>query len=175
MIHNFIGAFIEAWEEVKINRARVILSLIGVGAAVWAMATVIALGTILSEGQQRSIAHWNGQPGTITAMIFENTTNMPAENSAGLENNKQERSIEKIEHLRQAVKDTVDELGITVWTTKADIHLTAIDAPDFDPCPPKYMDQCPGQYPEAVAVDPDYFKLHARSLIDGRFLNSYDG
>lgn len=81
MIHNFIGALIEAWEEVKINKARVILSLIGVGAAVWAMSTVIALGSIVSASNQQTMAHWGGQPGTVTLTVAKNSSE--GEESAG--------------------------------------------------------------------------------------------
>ena len=44
MLNQLIGALVEAWGEVKVQKARVILSLVGVTAAVAAMATVIALG-----------------------------------------------------------------------------------------------------------------------------------
>ncbi|USR79800.1 ABC transporter permease [Arcanobacterium pinnipediorum] len=175
MIHNFIGAIIEAWEEVKINRARVILSLIGVGAAVWAMATVIALGTILNEAQQRVIAHWNGQPGTITVIA-----NVRAENGAsGVDPfaasvNPEQGSIH-FEEFRQSVLQTVEKLGITIWTTKLEFSIPFLDAPDFDPCPPQYGGSCPAEHPSAIAVDPSYFSLHAHKLVEGRFMDTHDG
>lgn len=51
-MNNILGALTEAWEEVKINRMRVSLSLIGVGAAVWALATTLALGQILVKSTE---------------------------------------------------------------------------------------------------------------------------
>lgn len=42
-----LGALIEAWGEVKVQKARVVLSLVGVVAAVAAMTVVIALGDLL--------------------------------------------------------------------------------------------------------------------------------
>ncbi|QJC21457.1 ABC transporter permease [Arcanobacterium buesumense] len=173
MIHNIIGALIEAWEEVKINRARVILSLIGVGAAVWAMATVIALGTILNDVQQRTIAQWNGQPGTITVTVFEHSPDGEIEVNRPVEQHAKQNA-ERMKQFRRAIDNTVDKLGITVWTTKSDIQLASIDAPDFDPCPQHYQDLCPGEYPQAMAVDPNYFKLHAHKLVEGRFLHAND-
>lgn len=46
---HIIGALAEAWGEVKVQKARVILSLVGVVAAVAAMTTVIALGRITEQ------------------------------------------------------------------------------------------------------------------------------
>lgn len=48
-LNQIIGALVEAWGEVKVQKARVILSLVGVVAAVAAMSTVIALGSLLSQ------------------------------------------------------------------------------------------------------------------------------
>ncbi|QRV02598.1 ABC transporter permease [Arcanobacterium phocisimile] len=175
MIHNFIGAIIEAWEEVKINRARVILSLIGVGAAVWAMATVIALGAMLNESQQRSIAHWNGQPGTITVTAYEKTAGGPNFAEPMSETTTAEQRASKAEYFRHAVEQTVDKLGITLWTTKLEFPIKSLDAPGFEPCPQPYADMCLGAHPSGVAVDPDYFALHAHNLVDGRFLQANDG
>lgn len=49
VLNQIIGALVEAWGEVKVQKARVILSLVGVVAAVAAMSTVIALGSLLSQ------------------------------------------------------------------------------------------------------------------------------
>lgn len=49
VLNQIIGALVEAWGEVKVQKARVILSLVGVVAAVAAMSTVIALGSLISQ------------------------------------------------------------------------------------------------------------------------------
>ena len=41
-----LSAIIEAWEEIKINRMRIILSLIGVGAAVISVVIGLAIGLV---------------------------------------------------------------------------------------------------------------------------------
>ncbi len=61
----YIGAIADAWEELRINKGRVMLSLVGVAAAVWAMATVIALGDIMSSSQLQLDSQYSGVPGTV--------------------------------------------------------------------------------------------------------------
>lgn len=174
MIHNFIGALIEAWEEVKINKARVILSLIGVGAAVWAMSTVIALGSIVSASNQQTMAHWGGQPGTVTLTVAKNSSE--GEESAGnpLKSSASNEQQQEFKKFRDAVKETARRLKLTVWTTRATPSLESIDAPYFNPCPAIYEKQCPGEHPGVEAVDPAYFALHAHDLVAGRLLTEKD-
>ena len=45
-MNKILSALIEAWGEIKINKGRFVLSLTGVAVAVWAMATVLALGSM---------------------------------------------------------------------------------------------------------------------------------
>lgn len=63
------SAFTEAWQEVKIQKARVILSLVGVVAAVAAMSTVIALGEFMNQSFQEEMEAMSGRDTTITLNI----------------------------------------------------------------------------------------------------------
>ena len=51
-VSQILGALIEAWGEVKVQKARVVLSLVGVVAAVAAMTIVIALGDLLLQSSR---------------------------------------------------------------------------------------------------------------------------
>ena len=51
-VSQILGALIEAWGEVKVQKTRVILSLVGVVAAVAAMTIVIALGDLLLQSSR---------------------------------------------------------------------------------------------------------------------------
>ena len=62
----YLGALLEAWHELRINRGRIMLSLVSVAAAVWAMTTVIALGNILTSSQDAVTAQSTGVAGTVT-------------------------------------------------------------------------------------------------------------
>ncbi|MBR6459222.1 MAG: ABC transporter permease [Actinomycetaceae bacterium] len=66
-----LSALTEAWQEVKIQKARVILSLVGVVAAVTAMSTVIALSEIMNQANQEEIEAMSGRDTTITLNVME--------------------------------------------------------------------------------------------------------
>lgn len=66
-----LSALTEAWQEVKIQKARVILSLVGVVAAVTAMSTVIALGEIMTQAHQEEMEAMSGRDTTITLNVME--------------------------------------------------------------------------------------------------------
>lgn len=63
-----VGAFIEARDELRIHRLRVLLSLVGVAAAVMAMTGVLAIGQMLAQANQEMMQRWNGRETTITIM-----------------------------------------------------------------------------------------------------------
>ncbi|TFB72572.1 ABC transporter permease [Cryobacterium glaciale] len=49
VVSNLVGAVIEAWQEVRIHKTRVMLSLIGVAVAVCAITTVVGLGGVAQQ------------------------------------------------------------------------------------------------------------------------------
>lgn len=65
----FFGALVEAWAQLRIGKLRVMLSLVGVGAAVAAMTFVIALGQVTSAIIDQEIATYAGRPGTVTIEV----------------------------------------------------------------------------------------------------------
>lgn len=67
---NAAGTVIEAWQELRIHRLRVILSLVGVGVAVCALTTVVALGAIAEQTSREVSERYSGRPATLTASIF---------------------------------------------------------------------------------------------------------
>ena len=71
MFNQIIGALIEAWGEVKVQKARVILSLLGVTAAVAAMATVIAMGDLLQQSQRELSESWSGREVTLHVTAYQ--------------------------------------------------------------------------------------------------------
>lgn len=60
-----IGAFIEAWSEFRVHRARVLLSLVGVGIAVCALTAVVGLGGIATQAQIEQMERGSGRPATL--------------------------------------------------------------------------------------------------------------
>jgi len=64
----FIGALVEAWAEFRVNRARVILSLVGVAVAVLALTGVVGIGNIATQAQIEQLERGSGRPATLTVM-----------------------------------------------------------------------------------------------------------
>jgi putative ABC transport system permease protein len=69
-----LGSLTEAWGEVRVHRARVVLSLVGVFLAVLAMTTVTALGQIAAQVQQEQAEASGGRTATISVQAFDPMT-----------------------------------------------------------------------------------------------------
>lgn len=65
----FIPALIEAWLETKVQKVRVIISLIGVVAAVAAMSLVIAIGNVAIHSLEETIVANGGREATIDVTV----------------------------------------------------------------------------------------------------------
>lgn len=61
----FFGALVEAWQELRIHRTRVLLSLVGVAVAVCAITTVVGAGAITEQVTVESSERWGGRPATL--------------------------------------------------------------------------------------------------------------
>lgn len=79
-LSQIIGALIEAWGEVKVQKARVILSLVGVVAAVAAMTTVIALGELASQSFAEIQEAFSGRAITLTINVNQKSEGDGAQN-----------------------------------------------------------------------------------------------
>ena len=71
-----LGAFAEAWDEVRVHKSRVVLSLVGVFVAVFAMTTVTALGLMVAQVQQEQGERSSGRPATIAVNAYDRMTGM---------------------------------------------------------------------------------------------------
>ncbi|QAV69003.1 ABC transporter permease [Salinibacterium sp. UTAS2018] len=65
-LSSLVGSVVEAWDEVRINRTRVLLSLIGIGVAVCALATVVGAGAVFGQAQTEQSERSGGRPATIS-------------------------------------------------------------------------------------------------------------
>ncbi|MCZ2827022.1 MULTISPECIES: ABC transporter permease [unclassified Modestobacter] len=69
-----LGTLSEAWGEVRVHKARVLLSLVGVFLAVLAMTTVTALGQIAAQVQQEQAEASGGRTATIGVSAYDPMT-----------------------------------------------------------------------------------------------------
>lgn len=67
------GALVEAWDELRVHRLRVLLSLIGVAAAVTAITGVTAAVEMLGQATREQTERWSGRDTTLSVSAFPMT------------------------------------------------------------------------------------------------------
>jgi len=75
---NVVGAVTEAWQEVRIHKTRVMLSLIGVAVAVCAITTVVALGAVAQQATLEQSERSGGRPASLYMSASMNDGSTPA-------------------------------------------------------------------------------------------------
>ncbi len=73
VITPLISPLIEAWQEVKVQKVRVVLSLIGVVAAVAAMSYIMALGELQLQSFKENNERHAGRDKTLQIMVYQGT------------------------------------------------------------------------------------------------------
>ena len=73
------AAFAEAWEEVRIHKVRVIVSLIGVLIAVAAMTVITALGDMARQANAEHSERTSGRPATLQVNVWNETGMLASE------------------------------------------------------------------------------------------------
>lgn len=63
---NLTGSMVEAWQELRIHKTRVMLSLIGVAVAVCAITTVVGLGAVAQQANVQQQERSGGRPANLT-------------------------------------------------------------------------------------------------------------
>lgn len=140
-----LGALVEAWTQLRINRLRVMLSLVGVGAAVAAMTFIIAFGDVSAAVQQEQIQRYTGRPGTIQVQISPTDAQdsqdqdqgaAPQEPGApgapeGPADQGGSAGSQTAERIVQAQRDFVERYQVTRWatSTSATLRLSVAGAP----------------------------------------------
>ena len=74
-----VGALIEAWQELRIHRLRVLLSLVGVAVAVAAMMGIAALITVSDQAQREMLESENGREGSVIVWLTNQDGTEPME------------------------------------------------------------------------------------------------
>nr|WP_246315874.1 ABC transporter permease [Kineococcus aurantiacus] len=140
-----LAAVTEAWSEIRVNRVRVVLSLVGVFLAVFAMTTITAVGDmgrqIIGESSERA----GGRPATlrVDASPVSPSTPQTAQEAA------------------RAFAAAADRHEIGWWGQTAYTQLTARFPAGTQLVP-------------ATAVDPSYGTMHRVVVADGRWFTAAD-
>ncbi|HRA08386.1 MAG TPA: ABC transporter permease [Microbacteriaceae bacterium] len=65
----FVGAIGEAWDELRVHKLRVLLSLIGVAVAVASLTAVVAIGDLQRQYMSEQNDRWGGREATIAVSM----------------------------------------------------------------------------------------------------------
>ncbi|MGO4784575.1 ABC transporter permease [Cryobacterium sp. W22_MBD10_FK3] len=72
LLSNVVGSFVEAWQELRIHKTRVMLSLIGVAVAVCAITTVVGLGAVAQQAMLEQSEQQSGRSATLSLYVATN-------------------------------------------------------------------------------------------------------
>ena len=76
---NLVGSVVEAWQEVRIHKTRVMLSLIGVAVAVCAITTVVGLGAVAQQATVEQSERAGGRAASLYLSASMNDGSTPTE------------------------------------------------------------------------------------------------
>jgi putative ABC transport system permease protein len=68
-VSGFVGAIVEAWDELRIHKVRVLMALIGVAVAVTAITTVTAAVSMLQQAMQEDSDRYQGRDATLHGYV----------------------------------------------------------------------------------------------------------
>lgn len=74
---NLVGSFVEAWQEVRIHKTRVMLSLVGVAVAVCAITTVVGFGAVAQQATIEQQERQGGRPASLSLHASMNDGSSP--------------------------------------------------------------------------------------------------
>jgi len=76
-----VGAFAEAWAELRVNKLRVLLSLLGVAVAVAALTGVVALGGLAEQASRETSERYGGRPANYAVNAYGTGSTSPSADS----------------------------------------------------------------------------------------------
>ena len=187
-VSQILGALIEAWGEVKVQKARVVLSLVGVVAAVAAMTIVIALGDLLLQSSRELAELYEGRSVTLR-LTPESSSNAPEGPAAGgpYQDASDPASAGAQTAKRPDEKDTIGE-AMSTLAERTDIHYWSRFSSGGGEIVETRQARASGQfrgYPltkigdmvDGVAfqgVDPSYAVIYRTRMLAGRWVESSD-
>lgn len=202
-LERFVGPIVEAWGEVKVQKARVILSLVGVVAAVAAMSTVIALGELVVHSNREMMEAYAGRTVTLHVTATKKQDDSAGGASSSALAYREDGSVAgRVEAPRKegtsgaggtsaapgAVADPVGEAMATVaerfaipyWSRQETGSLIveelkrAQDSGSFRGRPVKQPSYGPVESVSVMAVDPAYSTLFRVDPSQGRWIDDSD-
>lgn len=142
----FVAALLEAWQELRIHKLRVLLSLIGVTIAV-ASLTTAAAGAGMAEQLVKERLERQGRPAMISTYVIDNFRQRPPQSS--------EMITKAFEKTSQRFNIEYTSMVGRTFGAQASRQGTSVDA-------------------DMQIVDPDYAPMHRIFAQRGRWLEAAD-
>ena len=70
-----VSALVEAWQELRINKTRILLALVGVALSVAALTSVVGVGDLAREGFKADSERNGGRSATLAIGVYGPRTN----------------------------------------------------------------------------------------------------
>ena len=146
----FLAAISEAWSEIRVNRVRVVLSLIGVFLAVFAMTTITAAGNMARQMVGESTERQSGRPATIRVDAYPMAVTTP----------------ESVEQVKTALREAADRHRATWWGLASTPYGGGGQLTVRFPAGTQAV--------SATTVDPSYGTMHRVITEPGRWFSGAD-
>jgi len=140
----FAAAVVEAWQELRIHKLRVLLSLIGVGVAVCSLTTAVAVSNVAQQAMVEQYEKQNGRPANFGIYAYSESGE-PAD----------------AEELQAAVDETMKVFGISYYSVVSQTSPTAVLAGER-------------QQITLRTVDPSYAAMRRLVPTHGRWFGAAD-
>lgn len=75
----FVSTLVEAWQELRINKVRILLALLGVALSVAALTSVVGLGNLAREGYKEQSERNGGRAATLSLGVYGATMPDPVQ------------------------------------------------------------------------------------------------
>ncbi|RBP63438.1 putative ABC transport system permease protein [Brevibacterium sanguinis] len=101
MITGFLASIVEAWQELRVHKVRVLMSLIGVGVAVCALTLVVGFGDMMKKGLTDEFEKQGGRDTTYTFSILSQDGTVTESDAV---------------RIRSALETTTERFGISYYS-----------------------------------------------------------
>ncbi len=204
ILTQIVGSFVEAWGEVKVQKTRVVLSLVGVVAAVAAMSVVIAMGDLIVQSQLEYMEKLDGRSITLhlepsksgdseaptvdgggvvygVGGVANDLATVESADASGEETEGWTTAATGVvnDPVGKAMTRVAERFEIPYWSHKLQSNLQLRELVQVQNTGtfrgvPVTAPEWGYQDPMITAVDPDYMVLYRLKLLHGRWLSTGD-
>lgn len=117
-----VSTIVEAWQELRINKVRILLALLGVALSVAALTSVVGVGNLAREGYKYQSERNGGRVATLSLNVGGPTTPDPAKLEKAYQGIQQRYGITTSTHVGQTQAGFQFPRGVT------SVNVTIVDA-----------------------------------------------